>query len=57
MPSAAEVGALWGWVEGHLFTNSHERKYLAFQLFGLILPSLRCGRTLSSFVHLLTGNC
>ncbi|KAK9903496.1 hypothetical protein WJX75_007153 [Coccomyxa subellipsoidea] len=41
VPSVAELGALWDWVESHLFTNSHERKYLAFQLFGLILPSLR----------------
>jgi hypothetical protein len=38
----AELGALWGTVvEQELFTSSHERKYLGFLLFRILLPHLR----------------
>lgn len=47
VPSAAEVESLWGWVESHLFTNSHEHKYLAFRIFQLMLPSLKCASSLA----------
>jgi len=47
VPGAAEVEALWGWVESHLFTNSLERKYLAFHIFQLMLPFLRCALSLA----------
>ena len=33
--------ALWAWVGSSLLASSHDRKYLAFQLFTLLLPSLR----------------
>ncbi len=41
VPNVSEVAAFWDWADGHLFTNSHERKYLAFQIFGILLPWLR----------------
>lgn len=48
-PRTAELGALWGLVvERELFQSSHERKYLGFTLFGILLPHLRwvlCGGT------------
>ena len=39
--SSSALQALWGWVDGNLLRSSHDRKYLAFQLFTLILPSVR----------------
>ena len=32
---------LWGWVDSNLLASSHDRKYLAFQLFTILLPSIR----------------
>ena len=39
--NSAALQALWGWVDGNLLSSSHDRKYLAFQLFMIILPSIR----------------
>lgn len=40
-PRPAELEALWGVVvERELFTSSHERKYLGFMLFAILLPHL-----------------
>ena len=39
--SSPALRALWAWVDGSLLASSHDRKYLAFQLFTLLLPSLR----------------
>jgi hypothetical protein len=42
-PGEGQVEALWGVVvEGDLLHSSHERKYLAFTLFNLLLPYLGC---------------
>ena len=40
-PDAEHLRALWDIVaEGDLFTSSHERRYLGFQLFTILLPYL-----------------
>ena len=40
-PDAEHLRALWDIVaEGDLFTSSHERRYLGFQLFTILLPHL-----------------
>lgn len=39
--SSAAMQALWGWVDSNLLASSHDRKYLAFQLFTILLPSVR----------------
>ena len=41
-PRTRELGALWGSVvERELFVSSHERKYLGFMLFRILLPHLK----------------
>lgn len=41
-PRTAELGVLWGSVvETELFASSHERKYLGFMLFAVLLPHLK----------------
>jgi len=40
-PGPGQLEAFWsGVVEGDLFLSSHERKFLGFQLFTLLLPFL-----------------
>ena len=40
-PAAAALESFWSCVvEGDLVPSSHERKYLAFTLFGLVLPHM-----------------
>lgn len=39
-PSDSSLGAFWSTVVEDLFLSSHERKYLGFQLFSLVLPFL-----------------
>ena len=42
-PAAAPLAAFWSCcVDGDLVASSHERKYLALQLFQLLLPHLGC---------------
>ena len=38
---AGQLEALWTLVVQDLFTSSHERKALGFQLFTILLPFLR----------------
>lgn len=41
VPGTGQLEALWlTVVEGDLFASSHERKFLGFQLFTLLLPFL-----------------
>lgn len=41
-PKLAQLEAFWGLVvEDELFTSSHERKYLGFMLFAIVLPHLQ----------------
>jgi len=39
--AAGQLEALWTVVVQDLFTSSHERKALGFQLFTILLPFLR----------------
>ena len=48
-----QVEAFWGsLVEPEFFTSSHERKFLAFQLFIMLLPHLRSGLSLQGACHI-----